>query len=124
MKDGQQGRNPIRDQLRELFGELGTYNKEKKDKLAEIELINNKMNDLDRELQKQRKNVHPIYNEEEKLVKGVKELEKRLATNSWSNHDEQKLIKEIEQVNASKPFFAKIAAIRQKIADQKSEREA
>ena len=51
---------------------------------------------LDRDLQKVRKNVHPIYNEESKLEKGVKELEKRLSTTNWSRQDEAKLIKEIE----------------------------
>jgi len=37
MKEGQQGRNPIRDQLKELFGELNEYNKEKKECFAQIE---------------------------------------------------------------------------------------
>ena len=72
---------------------------------------------MDKDLQKVRKNVHPIYNEESKLEKGVKELERRLTTTNWSRTDELKLIKEIEQVKASKPYFVKIAAIRQKIAD-------
>ena len=78
MRDGQTGRNPIRDELRELFGELSNYNQEKKEKLAEIEGINKKMQDKNRKLEQERKNVHPIYNEESKLDKGVKELEHRL----------------------------------------------
>ena len=40
--------------------------------------------------------MHPIYNDETKLEKGVKELEKRLATTNWSRIDEGKLIKEID----------------------------
>ena len=43
MRDGQTGRNPIRDELRELFGELSNYNGEKKEKLAKIEGINRRM---------------------------------------------------------------------------------
>ena len=39
MKEGQLGRNPIRDQLRELFSELNKYQDEKKVKLAEIEKV-------------------------------------------------------------------------------------
>ena len=45
---------------------------------------------------KVRKSVHPIYNDETKLEKGVKELEKRLCTTNWNRIDEAKLIKEIE----------------------------
>jgi len=43
MKEGQNGRNPIRDELRELFGELDTYNKERKERFAEIEKIESKI---------------------------------------------------------------------------------
>ena len=53
------------------------------------------MQDVNRELEKQRKNVHPIYNEEAKLEKGIKELQQRLQTNSWSKADESRLVKEI-----------------------------
>jgi len=51
---------------------------------------------LDRELQRQRKNVHPVYNEEAKLDSGIKELEHRLCTHAWGKQDEARLIKEIE----------------------------
>ena len=61
-----------------MFGELRHLNDTKKEKLAEIESFNNKMAELDRELQKVRKLVHPIYNEESKLEAGVKELNHRL----------------------------------------------
>ena len=37
MKEGQLGRNPIKDKLRELFSELNQYQDEKKVKLGEIE---------------------------------------------------------------------------------------
>ena len=43
MKEGQQGRNPIRDQLNELFGELSEYNKEKKECFAQIEGVERKI---------------------------------------------------------------------------------
>lgn len=66
-----------------------------------------------------RKNVHPVYNDEAKLQKGVKELENRLATTNWSRIDENRLIKEIEQVKASRPFFVKIESLRAQIAEQK-----
>ena len=83
MKDGQHGRNPIQMELKELFGELSQYSQEKKERLNEIEVLNQKMQVLDRDLQKQRKNVHPVYNEEAKLESGVKELEHRLCTHAW-----------------------------------------
>lgn len=123
MRDGQQGRNPIRDELRELFGELTVLNQEKKEKLAEVEAYSSRMQNLDRELQKAKKNVHPIYNESSKLEQGVRELEHRLQTNAWSKADEAKLIKEIEQVKESKPFFKKVDAIKKQIADEKEKRE-
>ena len=46
--------------------------------LREIEKLNKKMQDIDKDLQRMRKNVHPIYNEESKIDKGVKELQHRL----------------------------------------------
>lgn len=123
MRDGQQGRNPIRDSLRELFGELALLNQEKKGKLAQIEAHSNKMQAMDRELQKVRKNVHPIYNESAKLEAGIRELENRLQTNAWSKQDEAKLIKEIDQVKESKPYFKKVDMIRKQIAEEKEKRE-
>jgi len=78
---------------------------------------------VNRELDKQRKNVHPIYNEESKLEKGKKELQHRLQTNSWSKHNEARLVKEISQVENSKPFFAKIEKLRAQISALKEERE-
>ena len=78
LRQDQLGKNPIRDRLRELFSELKTYTDEKKEKLGEVEAINKRMQELNRELDKQRKNVHPIYNEEAKLEKGIKELQQRL----------------------------------------------
>lgn len=44
--------------------------------------------DVNRELDKQRKNIHPIYNEADKLEKGIKELENRLQTHSWAKPEE------------------------------------
>ena len=77
-RQDQLGKNPIRERLRELFSELKTYTDEKKDKLGEIEAINKKLQEVNKELEKQRKNVHPIYNEEAKLEKGIKELQQSL----------------------------------------------
>ena len=40
-----------------------------------MEVLNKKMQDVNRELDKHRKAVHPVYNSLDKLEKGVKELE-------------------------------------------------
>ena len=63
--------------------------------------------------------MHPVYNDETKLERGVRELEHRLQTNNWSKADEGRLIKEIEQVKESRPIFAKIEQIKQQIASTK-----
>ena len=123
IKDGQSGRNPIKEQLRELFSELDQYNQEKKDRFAEIENINKKLNNTNRDLEKVQKGVHPVYNDETKLERGVRELEHRLQTNNWSKGDEARLIKEIEQVKESRPVFEKIEQIKQQIGKIKQERE-
>ena len=39
----------------------------------------------------------------------------RLTTTNWSRIEEGKLIKEIEQVKASRPWFVKIEALRAQI---------
>lgn len=121
LMDSQQGRAPIRESLRDLFSELNHYSGEKKEKLAQIERINNEINDLQRAVTKEQKNVHPVYNEEAKIAKGVKDLERRLQTQSHSRAEEERLIKEIEKVKESKPFFAKIAALRAQVAEKREE---
>jgi len=83
MKTGQLGRNPIQDKLRELFSELSSYTTEKKGKLAEIENITAQMTQVNNELKKQFKNVHPTYNKEELIEKGIKELSRSLQTYGW-----------------------------------------
>jgi hypothetical protein len=40
--------------------------------------------------------VHPIYNDEAKMTRGIKELEKRLTTTSLARAEEALLIKEIK----------------------------
>jgi len=40
--------------------------------------------------------VHPIYNDEAKMARGLKELDKRLTTTSLSRAEEALLIKEIK----------------------------
>ena len=123
-RQDQLGKNPIRERLRELFSELKTYTDEKKDKLGEIEAINKRLQEVNRELEKQRKNVHPIYNEEAKLEKGIKELQQSLQTNSWSRADEARIVKEIAQVENSRPFFSQIEKLRGQAKALKEEREA
>ena len=113
----------MKEQLRELFGELDQYNQEKKDRFAEIEGINRKLTNVNRELERVHKSVHPVYNDETKLERGVRELEQRLQTNNWSKGDEARLVKEIEQVKESRPIFAKIEKLRQQINTIKEERE-
>ena len=82
-----------------------------------------KIQEANRELEKQRKNVHPIYNAESKVEKGIKELETKLSTHSWSKSDEQRLLKEIQQVRNSRPFFEKMAEFQAKVTELKEERE-
>ena len=66
--------------------------------------------------------MHPIYNEENKMARGIKELEKRLHTTSLVRAEEQLIIKEINQVKESVPYFKKIEGINKKIAEFKKER--
>ena len=88
MVDGQQARNPVKDQLTELFRELRVYTDQKKEIHAKMEAINHKIQDQERNRAKEQKNVHPIYNEESKMSRGIKELEKRLHTTSLARAEE------------------------------------
>lgn len=124
MKTGQVGKNPIREKLNELFGELNIINAEKKEKLGQMEVLNKKMQDVNRELDKHRKAVHPVYNSLDKLEKGVKELEQTLMTHSWKRAEEKGLMNEIEQVKSSRKIFVKIEEERAKLAELKQQREA
>ena len=53
-----------------------------------MEAINHKIQDQERNRAKEQKNVHPIYNEESKMSRGIKELEKRLHTTSLARAEE------------------------------------
>jgi hypothetical protein len=43
MQDDKHGRNPIQMELKELFSELSQYNRMKKDRLGEIDALNQKI---------------------------------------------------------------------------------
>ncbi len=88
-----------------------------------MEVLNKKMQDVNRELDRHRKAVHPVYNSLDKLEKGVKELEQTLMTHSWKRAEEKSLINEIEQVKSSKKIFVKIEEERAKLAELKQQRE-
>lgn len=53
----------------------------------------------------EQKNIHPVYNDREKLERGINELEKRLHTQSISRAEENSIIKEIKQVKESDVYF-------------------
>ena len=70
----------------------------------------------------EQKNIHPIYNDREKLERGINELEKRLHTQSISRAEENSIIKEIKQVKESDVYFQKIDDINEKIKDLRKQR--
>jgi|688.fasta_scaffold146734_3 chromosome segregation ATPase len=82
MIDGQQARNPIQKELKSHFEELKIYTEKKRLIYANIEKLESQSTDLSKQRDKLRLNVHPIYNNIDKLEKGVKELERRLTTQS------------------------------------------
>jgi chromosome segregation ATPase len=98
MFDGQQGRNPIRQALKEHFNELNHFNAEKKEKLVLVDAIDKEISVLDKERAQELKKVHPIYNTPDKLKSGLKELNRRLTQTTLAKNDEMRVIKEIEQV--------------------------
>ena len=70
----------------------------------------------------EQKNIHPVYNDREKLERGINELEKRLHTQSISRAEENSIIKEIKQVKESDVYFQKIDDINEKIKDLRKQR--
>lgn len=82
MIDGQQARNPIQKEIKAHFDELKIYTEKKRAIFANIENLNSQYKDLGKARDKLRQQVHPIYNDPEKLAKGIKELERRLTTES------------------------------------------
>ena len=82
MIDGQQARNPIQKEIKAHFDELKIYTEKKRAIFANIEKLNIQYKDLGKARDKLRQQVHPIYNDPEKLAKGIKELERRLTTES------------------------------------------
>ena len=123
MTDGQQGRNPIKEKLDELFKELKVYSTQKKEINAKIEGINRQIGDQERARTAEQKNIHPVYNDQDKLDRGIKELEKRLTIMSISRQDENAIIKEIKQVKESGVYFKKIEQINDRIKGLKKQRD-
>ena len=72
--DGQVGRGPIRDKLRELFTELNEYQEEKKRKLADAEKLEQRIQALEKDRQRRLKDVHPQFNRSELVKTGIKQL--------------------------------------------------
>ena len=64
--------------MKELFTELKVYTDEKKEELLKVNVIDKKIQDLDRDRQRELKKVHPVYNSTEKIKSGLKELNRRL----------------------------------------------
>lgn len=60
---------------------------------------------------------HPTYNTAEDLDKGVRILNRRLETNTFSSQKENELIKEINQIKNSKPTIEKITKLRSRIQE-------
>ena len=56
------------------------------------------------------------------MQRGIKELEKRLHTTSLVRSEEHLIIKEINQVKESGPYFKKIETINKRIIELKKER--
>ena len=78
MMDGQQGRYPIKQQLKEHYDELNIYNAQKKEKLVEVDKIDKVILNLERDKARELKRVHPMYNSVELIKSGLKELNRRL----------------------------------------------
>lgn len=112
LADGQVGRGPIREKLRELFTELNEYQEEKKRKLADAEKLEQRIQNLEKDRQRRLKDVHPLYNRSELVKKGIKELEKRLHTSTLTREEEKRVIRDIEKVRNSVPIFEKIDKLR------------
>jgi chromosome segregation ATPase len=123
MIDGQQARNPIKKELSEQFAELKIFSDKKVAILAKIESIESQIKDLNKQRDKLRQQVHPIYNDAGSLAAGVKALERRLTTESLDRYTELKIVKEIEQVKKSQPLFDEIDKLTKKMEAKKAEKQ-
>jgi uncharacterized coiled-coil DUF342 family protein len=113
LRSGQQGKGVISTELRGHFDELKVWKDKKRDIFAAREKIDKDINDINRERDKLAKQCHQVYNTIDQLEKGVKALERRLTTNSLSNHDEKMLIQEMEKIKNSKPALLQREKLRE-----------
>lgn len=73
------------------------------------------LGDLIKKKELLQKKIHKVYNTSELVPKGLKELRKKLETNSGTHKEEAILIKEIDQLKASIPAIEEKEEIEAKI---------
>ncbi len=121
LRSGQQGKGGVSKELRGHFDALKEWQDKKREIFAAREKIDKQINEINRERDKLAKRCHQVYNTIDQLEKGVKQLEKRLTTNTLSAADEKLLIQEIEKVKNSKPHLEKREQLRAQIDQLREE---
>ena len=82
-------------ELREHFNEQKIYVDEKRQVLRLRDKYDQQIQDLQKETQKLLRLCHPTYNTADDLDKGIRILNRRLETNTFTSQKENELIKEI-----------------------------
>lgn len=115
MYDEQNGKGIMWREMKELFDEQKIYLAQKREIMSMRETADMEIQDLVREMQKLAKQCHPIYNTLEDLEKGKKILSRRLETTSMTGQQEKALIKEITQIDNSRPIIVQRLKLQKKV---------
>ena len=81
--------------------------------MLKVEKVEQKIQALEAEKRKQRRNIHPEYNTVELLNKGLKDLDKRMTQHTISKNEETRIMREMDQIKKSRPVFDEIEKLNQ-----------
>ena len=103
--------------------EKNIYYNEKKEGMLKVEKVEQKIQALEAEKRKQRRNIHPEYNTVELLNKGLKDLDKRMTQHTISKNEETRIMREMDQIKKSRPVFDEIEKLNQQVIELKKEKQ-
>ena len=105
-----------------MFSDLGVESAKKKAVYEEVNAISKEITELESKKEKLEKKLHPKYNKLDLLEKGIKDIERLIATTTTDNKKERELIKEIQLIKQSKPFIEEINELLEQIRNKKQEK--
>lgn len=114
-KGGRLARKGLSAELASQFKEQAIYQGKKNEIRKTMEAFEKQIAAIGRTILTKQKQVHPVYNRVNLLDQGVRDLERRMTTQTLDRQTERQLIAEIEKVRKSRAPLEEIENLREEI---------